>query len=134
VVVSQEVIEHVPYALQRNYLAKAALILRVGGYLVLTTPNARTLEAIPGGGRKWSDQPLEEVLSKGGLTRLLSEQFEIISLGSFIFGVGCKGSYRIANSHKLRRLVESVGLRRLWDSLLGRFDYGLHFIAIARKR
>ena len=134
VVVSQEVIEHIPYTLQNTYLAKAARLLRVGGYLILTTPNARTLEAVPGGGREWSDQPLEEVLSKGELTRLISEQFEVISVRSFIFGIGRRGSYRFANSDKVRRLMASVGLRSMWDSLLGRCNYGLHFIAIARKR
>ena len=104
------------------------------GHLILTTPNARTLQAVPGGVRKWSDQPIEDVLSRGELTRLLSEHFEVISLQSFIFGIGQEGSYRLVNSHKVRRLMESVGLRPVWESVVGRFNYGLHFIAIARKR
>src|SRR5882762_539508 len=68
IVVSQEVIEHVPD--QMEYLKIAFNFLRDGGFLLLTTPNARTFAAMQEQLRRsWSDQPLEDILTRKQLTK-----------------------------------------------------------------
>jgi 2-polyprenyl-3-methyl-5-hydroxy-6-metoxy-1,4-benzoquinol methylase len=134
VVVSQEVIEHIEWAGQVKYLKLAHRLLKAGGHLVLTTPNKPTMNAISGGGRSWSNQPLENWLNASELKTLLKRSgFEIKAQTSVTIGIASEGLYRIVNSFKLNQLLNIVGLGRLWRSAALRANFGLHLIVLARK-
>lgn len=76
IAVSQEVIEHVED--QDRYLRIARGLLRTGGFLILTTPNARTFYALPEEVRKaWSNQPIENWISIAELRKLLKPHFDM---------------------------------------------------------
>jgi cyclopropane fatty-acyl-phospholipid synthase-like methyltransferase len=134
VVLSVEVIEHIEHPRKIDYIAVARQALRRGGYLILTTPNRRTMEAIAGGGRAWSNQPIEDWLRAGELRELLtSSGFRMESLTSILPGIATRGMYRIANSAKVNRLLQLVGFHKLWTALLLRAYFGLHLVALARR-
>ncbi len=133
VVISQEVIEHVED--QRAYLQVANRMLRRGGYLILTTPNARTLNAMPEEQRdSWSQQPIENWVTVSELRKLLKDHFEIVRLTTIISGYGVKGTYLLANSRRLRSVLEKVKCGTLFDELRLRLGYGLHTFALAIKK
>jgi 2-polyprenyl-3-methyl-5-hydroxy-6-metoxy-1,4-benzoquinol methylase len=133
VVVSQEVIEHV--ADQPGYLELCSAVLKPGGYLILTTPNADTFYAMPENVRRnWSNQPIEDWRTLGELRALLAKRFEIISLSSIILGYGVKGAYRYANSRKLRTAFGAFGLTGAFDRWREDRGFGLHSVAFARKQ
>ncbi|MEP6619275.1 MAG: class I SAM-dependent methyltransferase [bacterium] len=132
-VVSFEVIEHIDRAAQAKYIAVAHRLLKPGGHFIITTPNARTMRAMAGGGREWSNQPLEEWLTAAELRALLAPSFTVHEIDSFIDGMGVRGSYRLVNSVKVKNLLSSVGAGGLWSSYAHRNMYGLHLIAHAQK-
>ena len=133
VVISQEVIEHVED--QRAYIQVANRMLRRGGYLILTTPNARTLNAMPEEQRdSWSQQPIENWVSISELRKLLNDHFEIVRLTTIISGYGVKGTYLLANSRRLRSILEKFKCGSLFDALRLRLGYGLHIVALTIKK
>lgn len=133
-VVSAEVIEHIPYPLQSNYLMVAWNLLKPGGHLILTTPNMKTMNAIRGGGREWSNQPIEDWLDKRNLFRLLRHAgFRIKHSTSITLGVGNLGAHRLVNSHKINRALERAGLISDWRALALRLGYGLHLAVVVEK-
>jgi len=133
-VVSQETIEHIDEDGQARYLDIARGMLRPHGYLILTTPNRRTMEAMPGGGRTWSNQPVENWLYAKQLKDLLRQRgFHLIRMTSFVLGFGSLGFYRLANSYKLNRLLGFTGLQPIWRGTLARAYFGLHLAALCRK-
>lgn len=133
IVVSQEVIEHIVD--KAAYLAVARKALRQGGYLFMTTPNLRVLDAIPAEERKraWEIQPIELPLYRSQLTALLEAAgFEVISTSSAIDGTGKNGVHRIANSHKLRVVLRSIGMHGWWKRMLLANDFGMYMTTVAR--
>ena len=101
IVISQEVIEHVEN--QAAHLDIAAELLRSGGYLILTTPNARTFYAMPRETREsWSNQPIENWLTKKELSELLERSFCQVKVSTIIPGYGRRGTYRFVNSYRLK--------------------------------
>ena len=133
VVVSLEVIEHIERPLQARYIAIAHELLKPGGCLILTTPNARTMRAMAGGGKEWSNQPIEEWLSARELRSLLATRFQVREIGSVILEEGVRGSYRLVNSTKARRLLQLLGFWRVCENWALRNMYGLHLVAHAQK-
>lgn len=134
VVLSLEVIEHVEEAQQGGYLAVARRILKPQGHLILTTPNRRTMNAIPGGGTTWSSQPVEDWLDAKRLRSLLKQGgFTIMSMTSFLLGVGQSGFYRLVNSSRVNKFAKSIGVARTWQWAACRANYGLHFAVLARR-
>ncbi len=134
VVVSQEVIEHIPYPRQIEYLRVAHGLLRPGGHLILTTPNKRTMNAISSGGRSWSDQPIEDWLDRRTLLRKLENaEFKVVRQTSIILGVGNLGAYRIINSAKVNNALRVMGGRDLWRRTFCAAGFGLHFVVLAQK-
>ena len=133
-VVSQETLEHIDVNGQARYLDIARGLLHQRGYLILTTPNRRTMEAFPGGGRTWSNQPIENWLYAEELKKLLRQRgFHLVQMTSFVLGYGSLGFYRLANSYKLNRFLGLAGVQPVWRSALARANFGLHLAALARK-
>lgn len=88
-VVSQEVIEHADD--QAFYVSKAYEVLRPGGYLILTTPNAAVSLRHP----ELLTQPTEKHLNRRELRTLLSQRFAVQKLYSFFYGYARWRPYRI---------------------------------------
>jgi 2-polyprenyl-3-methyl-5-hydroxy-6-metoxy-1,4-benzoquinol methylase len=124
VVVSQEVIEHLED--QKRYLDLAANLLKRGGYIILTTPNACVTEAWRG---TFVRQPIENVLTAHELRQLLKGHFEVVSLRTILVGPGKIGPTNSWTGILLTRL----GLIRAYDRLLELCGFGLHIVAVARK-
>lgn len=132
VVVSQEVIEHVED--QEGFLQIAYELLRDEGYLILTTPNARTFYAMTAQTRNsWSNQPIENWLTVPQLKRLLTPRFSVLQIRTIIPGHGVRGIYRVVNSVRLNRLLKQVRLNCWFDQVRLGFGYGLHIVALAQK-
>ena len=132
IVVSQEVIEHVPD--QRRYVEVAYDLLRPFGFLILTTPNPRVLAAIPQQDREpWIPQPIENWLSRRELIALLGERFRILTVSSRVLGIGSLGIHRIVNSEKLRRLFTKLRLGSTWDGYRRRHGYGMYQVVFAQR-
>ncbi len=132
IVVSQEVIEHVPD--QTGYVRIAHEALRHGGYLILTTPNAETLEAMtPEQRSHWSNQPVELPLSRRELRALLEPHFRIVRLTTIIPNYGVSGARRVVNSARFRRTLGRVGLGPAFDRWRLGTGYGLHTVVVAEK-
>jgi 2-polyprenyl-3-methyl-5-hydroxy-6-metoxy-1,4-benzoquinol methylase len=129
VVVSHEVIEHIED--QQRYVDVAFGLLKPGGWLILTTPNARTVDATPEPLR--SHQPIENVLTASELDRLLKTRFADVAIRSILLSGANKGVYRIVNSQKLHELLRRVWLDSAFTSLALALNCGLHLIARAQK-
>jgi SAM-dependent methyltransferase len=134
VVVSVEVIEHIPYSAQQTYLRVAHRLLRPGGHFILTTPNKRTMRAMPDA-RAWTNQPVEDWLGMAELLALVEGNgFEVLKKSSLILGQGQKGSYRLVNSCKVASIAKTLGLLGHLQSLFLSQNYGLHLAVLARRR
>jgi 2-polyprenyl-3-methyl-5-hydroxy-6-metoxy-1,4-benzoquinol methylase len=128
VVVSQEVLEHVLD--QAKYLDVVRRLLKPGGHLILTTPNARTCRAL----LKEEDQhPLEEWITLAELRRLLKRRFEGVRISTTFPVYGVKKWWMIANSTLIKRIAGRLGLRRTLDRIQCWCGCGLHAVAVARK-
>ena len=130
VAISHEVIEHV--ADQRRYVDVAYEILKPGGLFVLTTPNARTVQAMPPEMR--SNQPREDVLTHAQLSALVRERFANVRVRSILLRGGQRGIYRVVHSERLQGMLATVGLRGAFVNFALRANFGLHLIATAQKR
>ena len=133
-VVSLEVLEHIEASAQAKYVSIAYQALKPGGHLILTTPNMRTLNAVPGGELILKDQPIENWLHARELDQLLQRNgFIVVKKRSLIFGEGQRGLYRFTNSHKLNSCMEALGLGPLWGWFKSYANFGLHLAVLARK-
>lgn len=132
IVVSQEVLEHVED--QSRYIDIAFELLGPRGYLILTTPNAASMLAMPEEKRKeWTNQPLENWVTRGELGALLQRRFNSVRMTTITFGMGSKGSYRLMNSAKLESILRRIGLSKFHNWLRAKLGYGLHIVAVAHK-
>jgi 2-polyprenyl-3-methyl-5-hydroxy-6-metoxy-1,4-benzoquinol methylase len=135
VVVSQEVLEHIVD--KPAYLEVAHQALKPGGYLILTTPNVRVLNAIPQSERKaiWETQPVELPVNREDLTRLLTEAgFEILQTSSAVWGAGRNGIHRLVNSTKLQNVLGALRLNQYWQKTLLNRDFGMYLLTVAKTR
>jgi len=132
VVVSQEVIEHVED--QAGYLRIAHDLLRNGGYLILTTPNASVASAMEEEVQtSLREQPIEKWLTVDALKSILIKQFDLMSITTIVPTSGNKGIHRWLSSIRLRRFSEGLGFGQWLTGCQLSFGYGLHTIAVARK-
>jgi len=131
-IVSSEVIEHVPD--QRRFVDVLLDSLAPGGYLLLTTPNARLR---PRWDRRsdFRPQPIEQWLDPQQLQALVARRCELIERTTFFFDVGRGWPYSLINSRVGRTI------RRRWggqagpiDRLVGRLGHGLYAIVLGRVR
>lgn len=133
IVVSQEVIEHVQD--QKEYIQISSQMLRSKGYLILTTPNKRTMMAMSNEQRaNWSKQPIENWLTLNELRRLVSLEFDIFFVHTVIPGLGHKGVYRLFNSTRIENFVEKISVNRFYENLRLAIGLGLHTVLFACKR
>lgn len=131
-VVSQEVIAHVDD--QPRYVARAAEVLKPGGYFIVTTGNKWVMDRL--GEVGWHEYPadhIERELSRAQLKKLLLPQFKVLRASTFL-PEGTLGILRLVNSYKLnsiaRRFV-SEGTVVSWKERLG---LGWQMIFLAQKR
>jgi 2-polyprenyl-3-methyl-5-hydroxy-6-metoxy-1,4-benzoquinol methylase len=133
VVISQEVLEHMED--QAKYLDIAADLLKDDGWLILTTPNRKILEAMtPQSRAEVCDQPIEKWLTKQELAHLLDAHFTVIHMSTLVTGFGYYGVHRLVNSIRLVDFFTSLGLRRLYDSMRLSLGFGLHILVVAQRR
>lgn len=133
VVVSQEVIEH--FNDQRQYLRLAYDLLRPQGYLILTTPNARTFAAMREDHQQaWSGQPIENLLDEKRLRQLVEAYFEVLTLRTIIPAYGLKGIYRLFSSARIKRASQKLHFAGALKGARLRLGLGLHFVLVAKKR
>jgi 2-polyprenyl-3-methyl-5-hydroxy-6-metoxy-1,4-benzoquinol methylase len=129
VVVSQEVIAHVPD--QCGYVERAARVLKPDGYLIMTTPNwfvhCRS---------RWAPIPpghIEQWLTRRGLKRLLHPYFRVLRTTT-AGPLGHGGILRLVNSTKLNRLLASIVSPNQLDSLKEWAGLGWTQIVLARTK
>lgn len=129
VVVSLEVIAHV--ADQHGYLKQAALTLKPGGYLVITTVNKFVHDRTdwpadsPGHIRSWLDRrSFRQLLSRHG--------FRVLRMTSII-PMGHGGILRLVNSRKINALVTRIIPKRTLEGLKERAGLGWTWVALAQK-
>ena len=133
-VISSEVIEHIPFVLQDKYLKIAFDLLAPGGSMILTTPNKWTMDAIPGGGRAWSNQPIEDWLDKRALVQALDKAgFNLRRCTSTTLGIGNIGAHRVVNSPRIIKTLEKLCLEDAWRSGALAMGFGLHIAVLAEK-
>ena len=104
-VISQEVIEHVND--QERYLELVAKYLKVGGFLILTTPNAFNLKSWSKKElESWGMQPIEKWLTLRKLRKLLAAHFKVTEMTTIISGYGGKGQFALINSAHLNSMSQ----------------------------
>lgn len=133
VVVSQEVIEH--FIDQSQHLHLAHKLLRPQGYLILTTPNAKTFAAMPDDQRKaWSSQPIENLVDAKKLRQLTEPYFDVLVVKTIIPAYGSKGVYRFFSSVRIKKLSKNLGFDSVLQMLRLRLGLGLHILLVGKKK
>lgn len=134
-VVSMEVLEHITYPDQERLILNARKMLKPNGCLVLTTPNKLAMDHISGGGRTWSNQPVEDWLNASQLKQLVRRSgFKLRRMTSVVLDVPNGGIYRIINSGKIRRITELLGVSAQWTQVALSANFGLHLVVLAVKQ
>jgi 2-polyprenyl-3-methyl-5-hydroxy-6-metoxy-1,4-benzoquinol methylase len=129
VIVSQEVIAHVPD--QSAYVQRAARLLKPRGYLIMTTPNWFVHKRI-----HWAAIPpghIEQWLTRRGLKRLLRPQFRVLRTTTAV-PLGRGGILRVVHSTKLNRLLESLFSPERIEAFKEWAGFGWSQIVLAQKR
>jgi 2-polyprenyl-3-methyl-5-hydroxy-6-metoxy-1,4-benzoquinol methylase len=129
VVVSQEVIAHVPD--QTGYLERAARVLKPGGYLIVTTPNRFVHFR-----NHWAPIPpghIEQWLSRGALKRLLRPYFQVLR-STTVVPIGHGGILRLVNSPKLNWALGLLFPPERIEAFKERAGFGWTQIVLAQKR
>ena len=134
VVVSSEVIEHLPREHQSEHIKHIADVLPKGGVLILTTPNKAQLESLV---KKLPDtshmQPIENWLNKEELQEIVEPYFSIKHFGSarfypvFLFSsILLRAPYHV--------LYDYCGLYRVLDPMLEGTNLGTYLAFAGRKK
>ncbi len=129
-VVSSEVIEHVSN--QAAYVDAINAILRPGGYVILTCPNATAKRAAEKAG--FLSQPLENWLTRKQLLSLFAQRDLIVCKHRvFELDFAYSGLFRFSSAPKLLRLLESGQLIHVYNGVRVFLRLGLHHLLIAKK-
>jgi SAM-dependent methyltransferase len=129
-VISHEVLEHLHD--QVGHLKLAQGLLRKGGYIILTTPNKPIYEDLLARGEV-EMQPIENWMTEGDLRTMAQNYFEVIRLTTIRPLPRRRGVFRVFNYFRCRNLAERLGMRRPFETLVGRWGAGLHLLLLARK-
>lgn len=131
-VVSHEVLEH--FEDQQAYVRVVQRLLKPGGFLVMTTPNRWTSEALSAEElASYDRQPVENWLTGGELKTLLNRHMKVVSITSVTPGCGTRGIHGIVSSPLLREILKRLGVRWIFDGIALRAGFGLTLLAVARK-
>ncbi len=133
IVVSSEVIEHIAKNEQANYIEKIKSFLKLGGYLILTTPNKKIEKNIPH--KKSELQPLENWLTISELRELISPSLKIISTKTTqFFPIITKNPVK-QNIFRALRLIfyNWMGFRKIIDPLLANNERGKYIVLLAKN-
>ncbi len=133
VVVSSEVIEHLPRENQAEHIGHISAVLRKGGLLVLTTPNRAQLESLV---KRLPDtshmQPIENWLYRKDLKSMVEPYFSIKRFGSarfypvFLFSsLLLRAPYHI--------FYDYCGAYALIDTVLAGTDWGTYSTLVGVK-
>lgn len=135
VVVSSEVIEHVLN--QQEYIQNIFTLLKPGGFLIMTTPNARWYSYHFYKDRISWKQPVENWLTAQNLTTLLLPRFSIENMNTFhahwIFEYPTFGLPGLLGNSILRKSLTFFRIKKFYLQLLEKKGYGLYHLIIARK-
>jgi 2-polyprenyl-3-methyl-5-hydroxy-6-metoxy-1,4-benzoquinol methylase len=129
VVVSQEVIAHVPD--QNRYVELAARLLKPHGYLIVTTPN-RFVHLR----NYWAPIPpghIEHWLTRRGLKRRLQPHFRVLRTTTAV-PMGRGGMLRVVDSTKLNRLLGLLFPPERIEAFKEWAGFGWSQIVLAQKR
>jgi 2-polyprenyl-3-methyl-5-hydroxy-6-metoxy-1,4-benzoquinol methylase len=129
VVISQEVIAHVPD--QPGYVERAARVLKPGGYLIVTTPNRFVHFR-----NHWAPIPpghIERWLSRQELKRLLRPRFRMLRTTTAV-PLGHGGILRLVNSTKLNRALELLFSQERIEAFKEWAGFGWTQVVLAQKR
>ena len=132
VVVSQEVIAHVED--QDKYVARAAQVLKPGGYFIVTTSNKYVWDRL--GDVGWNVQPPQHIakqLSRGELKTMLKPGFNVLKTFTII-PHGYKGILRVVNSAKLNAALHLIIPKPRLDRLKEKAGFGWQMIFLAQKK
>jgi 2-polyprenyl-3-methyl-5-hydroxy-6-metoxy-1,4-benzoquinol methylase len=133
VVVSQEVIDHVPD--QVAFLKRAVYFLKPRGYLILSCTNKFVMDRLGPG--EFPPQPAEHIaryLSLRGLKRLLRRDFQVLRTTSILPVVGQRGILRLINSPKVNRAAELLLPREYLTALKERRGFGYQLLVLAQRK
>jgi len=130
VVVTLETLSHV--ADQRAFVGRLADLLRVGGYLILTTQNSFVFERrndvlprCPGQRRSW--------VNWKDLKRLLKPRFTILS-ATTVEPAGHRGVLRLVNSVKLNAQLGRLLSMNTIERLKERVGLGQSLVVLCRRK
>jgi 2-polyprenyl-3-methyl-5-hydroxy-6-metoxy-1,4-benzoquinol methylase len=130
-VVSSEVLEHIPDRMKPRYVASLERLVRPGGLVILTTPNRLVWNYW------WSPgchcQPVEDWCAPAQVREILSRSFEQLSMHTFDITFTFRGRYRMLNSVKVNWVARRVGLAR-WFERFKASKYGLYIAAAFHRR
>jgi len=130
IVVCQEVLEHIEE--QNRLVSECSRIMKTGGYLVLTTPNKYYFDRRKGG--NYSQQPIENIIDRKELLKLLSPHFEIQSFETLIYAAGDYGIYKFITNRYWLAIFWRLGAEHAWKRYLLKKGYGLHMAVVCRKK
>ena len=128
VVVSQEVIAHVPD--QSGYLEIAGRVLKPGGYLIVTTPNLFVHSR-----NQWAPTPpghIEHWLTRRALKRLLRPRFRVLRTTTVV-PMGRRGILRLVNSYKLNYVLGLLFPAERIDTFKEWAGFGWTQVILAQK-
>jgi 2-polyprenyl-3-methyl-5-hydroxy-6-metoxy-1,4-benzoquinol methylase len=126
IVISSEVIEHIPKESHQHFINVIAKILRPGGFLILTTPNKKLSDHVS------NFQLIEEHLFQDDLVALLKTRFDIRQLTTIhrLFPISGHKS-KVIQAFRAG-LYEFPGLRRWVENPFRNYDKGLYFAVLCQ--
>jgi 2-polyprenyl-3-methyl-5-hydroxy-6-metoxy-1,4-benzoquinol methylase len=134
VIVAQEVLEH--FESHDEFFDTVARLLRPGGILILTTPNAETLAAMPAGARaEMSQQPVENPPTMAQLRTAAAKRFIVQRAFTIIPGHGSGGlTRRLFDNKRTWRVIDKLFGAGSGEACAAWLGLGLHLVLVAERR
>lgn len=131
--VCSEVIEHLPDSRKPLFVQRLCSLIKPGGHLVITTPNALVWDAYwkTPDCERWR-QPVEDWCTPAQLHGLLAPYCRSIKQDTFNWRFTRKGAYRLLGSRKLERALSWIRCGGLFDRLRRR-RAGLYIVGLYER-